>query len=145
MARKKLPHYLIEKNNLVVQVAISVLFAIAFLAVYVPLSDSTTAWFSVEEENQFIYTAFFIILSTIFLVLSRIMMYYMSKRLIRFTYPKFIFWSLGEILLIGLFHITILIRFLLLLHLASLAWLLVVLLLIEITIPYHKRYHPRRD
>ena len=104
MARKKLPHYLIEKNNLVVQVAISVLFAIAFLAVYVPLSDSTTAWFSIEEENQFIYTAFFIILSTIFLVLSRIMMYYMSKRLIRFTYPKFIFWSLGEIVLIGLFH-----------------------------------------
>ena len=104
MASKKLPHYLIEKNNLVVQVAISVLFAIAFLAVYVPLSDSTTAWFSLEEENQFIYSAFFVILSTIFLVLSRIMMYYMSKRLIRFTYPKFIFWTLGEIVLIGLFH-----------------------------------------
>ena len=104
MERKKLPHYLIEKNNLVVQVAISVLFAIAFLALYIPLSDSTTAWFSVEEENQFIYTAFFIISSTIFLVLSRIMMYYMSKRLIRFTYPKFILWTVGEIVLIGLFH-----------------------------------------
>ena len=104
MVRKKLPHYLIEKNNLVVQVAISVLFAIAFLALYIPLSDSTTAWFSVEEENQFIYTAFFIISSTIFLVLSRIMMYYMSKRLIRFTYPKFILWTVGEIVLIGLFH-----------------------------------------
>ncbi|MBR5663461.1 MAG: LytTR family transcriptional regulator [Bacteroidales bacterium] len=104
MKRKKLPHYLIEKNNLVVQVAISVLFAIAFLALYIPLSDSTTAWFSVEEENQFIYTAFFIISSTIFLVLSRIMMYYMSKRLIRFTYPKFILWTVGEIVLIGLFH-----------------------------------------
>ena len=104
MARKKLPHYLIEKNNLVVQVAISVLFAIAFLAVYVPLSDTTTAWFSIEDQDKFIYTAFFIILSTIFLVLSRIMMYYMSKRLIRFTYPKFILWSLGEIVLIGLFH-----------------------------------------
>lgn len=104
MERKKLPHYLIEKNNLVVQVAISVLFAIAFLALYIPLSDSTTAWFSVEEENQFIYTAFFIISSTIFLVLSRIIMYYMSKRLIRFTYPKFILWTVGEIVLIGLFH-----------------------------------------
>ena len=104
MARKKLPHYLIEKNNLVVQVAISVLFAIAFLAVYVPLSDTTTAWFSIEDQDKFIYTAFFIILSTIFLVLSRIMMYYMSKRLIRFNYPKFILWSLGEIVLIGLFH-----------------------------------------
>lgn len=104
MQSKKLPHYLIEKNNLIVQVTISVLFAIAFLAVYVPLSDTTTAWFSLEEQDRFIYTAFFIIFSTIFLIFSRIMMFYMSKRLIRFTLPKYIFWILGDIVLIGLFH-----------------------------------------
>ena len=104
MQSKKLPHYLIEKNNLIVQVTISVLFAIAFLAVYIPLSDTTTAWFSLEEQDRFIYTAFFIIFSTIFLIFSRIMMYYMSKRLIRFTLPKYIFWTLGEIVLIGMFH-----------------------------------------
>ena len=104
MTRKKLPHYLIEKNNLIVQVTISVLFAIAFLAVYIPLSDTTTAWFSLEEQDKFIYTAFFIIFSTIFLIFSRVMMFYMSKRLIRFTFPKFIFWTLGEIAIIGLFH-----------------------------------------
>ena len=110
MARKKLPHYLIEKNNLIVQVTISVLFAIAFLAVYVPISDTTTAWFSLEDQNSFIYTAFFIIFSTIFLIFSSIMMYYMSKRLIRFTLPKFIFWTIGEIILIGLFHAYISLR-----------------------------------
>ena len=104
MSRKRLPHYLIERNNLVVQVAISVLFAIAFLSLYVPLSNTRTAWFSVEDEGKFIYTAFFIISSTIFLVLSRIMMFYSSKRLIRFTYPIFILWTLLEIILIGLFH-----------------------------------------
>ena len=104
MTRKKLPHYLIEKNNLIVQVTISVLFAIAFLALYVPLSDTTTAWFSLEDKDKFIYTAFFIIFSTIFLILSRVMMFYMSKRLIRFTLPKFILWNIGEIILIGLFH-----------------------------------------
>ena len=110
MSRKKLPHYLIEKNNLIVQVTISVLFAIAFLAVYIPLSDTTTAWFSLEEQDKFIYTAFFIIFSTIFLIFSRVMMFYMSKRLIRFTLPKFIFWTLGEIVLIGLFHAYISLR-----------------------------------
>lgn len=110
MQSKKLPHYLIEKNNLIVQVTISVLFAIAFLAVYIPLSNTTTAWFSLEEQDKFIYTAFFIILSTIFLIFSRVMMFYMSKRLIRFTLPKFIFWSLGEIILIGLFHAYISLR-----------------------------------
>ena len=104
MSRKRLPHYLIERNNLVVQVAISVLFAIAFLSLYVPLSNTSTAWFSVEDEGRFIYTAFFIISSTIFLVLSRIMMFYSSKRLIRFTYPIFILWTMLEIILIGLFH-----------------------------------------
>ncbi len=104
MKRKKLPHYLIEKNNLIVQVTISVLFAIAFLAIYIPLSNTTTAWFSLEEEGRFIYTAVFIIFSTIFLILSRILMYYLSKRLIRFTFPKYILWILAEIVLIGLFH-----------------------------------------
>ena len=104
MTRKKLPHYLIEKNNLIVQVTISVLFAIAFLAIYIPLSDTTTAWFSLEEQDRFIYTAFFIIFSTIFLIFSRIMMFYLSKRIIRFTLPKFILWNIGEIILIGLFH-----------------------------------------
>lgn len=110
MKSKKLPHYLIEKNNLIVQVTISVLFAIAFLATYIPLSETTTAWFSLEEQNRFIYTAFFIILSTIFLIFSRIMMYYMSKRMIRFTLPKFILWNLGEITLIGLFYAYISLR-----------------------------------
>lgn len=110
MTRKKLPHYLIEKNNLIVQVTISVLFAIAFLAVYIPLSNTTTAWFSLEEQDKFIYTAFFIIFSTIFLIFSRIMMFYMSKRLIRFTLPIFIIWSLAEIVLIGLFHAYISLR-----------------------------------
>ena len=104
MSRKKLPHYLIEKNNLIVQVTISVLFAIAFLAVYIPLSNTKTAWFSLEDQSKFIYTAFFVILSTIFLIFSRVMMFYMSKRLIRFTFPKYIFWTIGEIVLIGLFH-----------------------------------------
>lgn len=104
MKRKKLPHYLIEKNNLIVQVTISVLFAIAFLAVYIPLSNTRTSWFSLEDQDKFVYTAFFIIFSTIFLIFSRIMMFYMSKRLIRFTLPKYILWTLGEIVLIGLFH-----------------------------------------
>jgi len=110
MTRKKLPHYLIEKNNLIVQVTISVLFAIAFLAVYIPLSDTTTAWFSLEEQDKFIYTAFFVIFSTIFLIFSRVMMFYMSKRLIRFTLPIFIIWCLVEIVLIGLFHAYISLR-----------------------------------
>lgn len=104
MKSKKLPHYLIEKNNLIVQVTISVLFAIAFLAVYIPLSNTTTSWFSLEDQDKFVYTAFFIIASTIFLIFSRILMFYMSKRLIRFTLPKYILWIIGEIVLIGLFH-----------------------------------------
>lgn len=110
MNSKKLPHYLIEKNNLIVQVTISVLFAIAFLAVYIPLSDTTTAWFSLEEQDKFIYTAFFIIFSTIFLIFSRVMIFYTSKRLIRFTLPIFILWNLAEIVLIGLFHAYISLR-----------------------------------
>ena len=104
MNKHKLPKYLISPNNMVVQVAISVLFAIAFLSVYVPLSNSRTTWFSLIDEGKLIYTVVFILFSTIFLILSRIMMYYTSKRLIRFTYPIYIIWNVAEITLIGLFH-----------------------------------------
>ncbi|MBO4574610.1 MAG: LytTR family transcriptional regulator [Bacteroidales bacterium] len=104
MSKHKLPKYLISPNNMVVQVAISVLFAIAFLSVYVPLSNSRTTWFSLIDEGKLIYTVVFILFSTIFLILSRIMMYYTSKRLIRFTYPIYIIWNVAEITLIGLFH-----------------------------------------
>ena len=90
MTKHKLPKYLISPNNLVVQVAISVLFAIAFLAIYVPMSNSRTSWFSVIDESRLIYTVVFILSSTIFLILSRIMMYYTSKRLITFTYLIYI-------------------------------------------------------
>lgn len=104
MTKHKFPKYLISPNNMVVQVAISVLFAIAFLSVYVPLSNSRTTWFSLIDEGKLIYTVVFILFSTIFLILSRIMMYYTSKRLIRFTYPIYIIWNVAEITLIGLFH-----------------------------------------
>lgn len=104
MTKHKLPKYLISPNNLVVQVAISVLFAIAFLAIYVPMSNSRTSWFSVIDESRLIYTVVFILSSTIFLILSRIMMYYTSKRLITFTYLIYIIWNLAEISLIGTYH-----------------------------------------
>jgi len=110
MKAKRLPHFLIEKNNLVVQVTISILFAIAFMAIYIPLSDTKTAWFSVENENTLIYTLVFFILSIIFLIISRILMYYTSKSLVRFTLIKFILWNLAEIIIIGMFHAFLSIR-----------------------------------
>ena len=74
--KKELPKYLLDKNNLIVQLTISVLFAIVFLVIYSPYSD--TAWFATRFSDKFLYTSFFIILSTIFLIISRVIMYYSS-------------------------------------------------------------------
>lgn len=100
--KKELPKYLLDKNNLIVQLTISVLFAIVFLVIYSPYSD--TAWFATRFSDKFLYTSFFIILSTIFLIISRVIMYYSSKKLIRFTYLKYVIWDLAEIIIIGSFH-----------------------------------------
>src|SRR5574344_2253941 len=100
--KKELPKYLLDKNNLIVQLTISVLFAIVFLVIYSPYSD--TAWFATRFSDKFLYTSFFIILSTIFLIISRVIMYYSSKKLIRFTYLKYVIWNLAEIIIIGSFH-----------------------------------------
>ena len=110
MKRTRLPKYFISTNNLVVQVTISVLFAIAFLSVYVPLSNSRTSWFSLQDESRLIYTVVFIITSTIFLIISRVIMFYLSKRLIKFTYLIYIIWIMAEIAIIGTFHAFISLR-----------------------------------
>ncbi|MGN0033878.1 MAG: LytR/AlgR family response regulator transcription factor [Candidatus Limimorpha sp.] len=99
---KELPKYLIDKNNLIVQLTISILFAIVFLVIYSPYSNTT--WFATRFSDNFIYTSFFVILSMIFLIISRVIMYYSSKIFIKFTYLIYTLWNIAEIVLIGSFH-----------------------------------------
>lgn len=97
----KLPKYLLEKYQLLWTVTFSVLFALVFLNLYIPFSD--TAWFGLGNSANFLFTAGFISISILILVCSRILMY-KTRKLFEMTYLEYVLWSLAEVVLICVFY-----------------------------------------
>jgi hypothetical protein len=98
---KKLPPYLLGKYQLIGSGTFSVLFAIIFLNIYIPFSD--TAWFGLGQSDMFSGTLVFIFVSIMTLVISRTLMY-RSRRLFEMTFLDYVLWCIGEIVLIGAFY-----------------------------------------
>lgn len=93
---------LLELGNIVASLTFSILYALVFLVIYSPYSE--TAWFGVAKSEKYLLTATFVVASILFLILSRILMYFVSKQYVKMTYLKYSLWLLGEIILIGAFH-----------------------------------------
>ena len=96
---------LLEPGNIFISLIISILYALVFLVIYSPYSD--TAWFGLAKSDSFLLTTTFVVASVLFLVISRILMFFLSKNSIKMTYLKYSLWMLGEIILIGVFHATL--------------------------------------
>lgn len=93
----KIPGYLLGKYQLIGTVTFSVLFAIVYLNIAIPFSD--TAWFALGDSALFLMTLAYITIAIITLVVSRVLMY-KSKQVIDHTYVSYILWCVIEILII---------------------------------------------
>lgn len=93
---------LLEVGNIIVGLTFSVLYALVFLVVYSPYSE--TSWFGVAKSDSFLLTSTFVLMSIMFLVVSRTLMIQLSKRNVKMTYSKYALWLLSEIIIIGVFH-----------------------------------------
>ena len=105
MKKRKINNFslcLLEVGNIVISLIISVLYALVFLVIYSPYSE--TSWFGVAKSESFLLTTTFVVASILFLILSRALMFFTSKNLIKLTYLKYSLWLLAEIILIGVFH-----------------------------------------
>ena len=94
----KLPEYLLGKYQLIGTVTFSVLFAVVFLNIYIPFSD--TAWFGLGGSEMFRLTLLFVTLSILILVVSRMLMY-RSKAVFEMTYLEYSIWSFAEIVIVS--------------------------------------------
>ena len=97
----KIPGYLLGKYQLIGTVTFSVLFAVVFLNIYIPFSD--TAWFGLGNSTTFTHTVIFIAMSILILILSRILMY-RSKKIFELTYLTYTIWCIVEIMMICGFY-----------------------------------------
>ncbi len=98
---QKIPNYLLGKYQLIGTVTFSVLFAIVFLNIYIPIAD--TSWFALGGSTMFWYTLIFIFLSIWLLIVSRVLMY-KSKKLFEMNYLIYILWCISEIVLISFIY-----------------------------------------
>lgn len=98
---QKIPAYLLGKSQLIGTVTFSVMFAIIFLNIYIPFSD--TAWFGLGHSDMFSGTLIFVFVSIMTLVISRTLMY-RTKRLLELTYLEYTLWCIAEIILISAFY-----------------------------------------
>ena len=96
----KLPSYLLGKYQLIGTVTFAVLFAIVFLNIYIPFSE--TAWFVLGggDSHTFFFTLTFIITSIMALVVSRMVLYRCGKQH-TMTYLSYIIWCIMEIMAVG--------------------------------------------
>lgn len=97
----KLPKYLLGKYQLIGTVTFSVLFAVVFLNIYIPFSE--TAWFGLGDSTMFINTVVFIAFSILILICSRMLMY-RSKDFYEMSYLGYILWCILEIVTISGFY-----------------------------------------
>ena len=95
---RKLPDYILGKYQTIGTVTFSVLFALIFLNIYIPFSD--TAWFGLGESTMFVPTIIFITSSIAILIASRITMY-KTKNFLQLTFLEYAAWSIVEIMLIS--------------------------------------------
>ena len=96
----KLPSYLLGKYQLIGTVTFAVLFAVVFLNIYIPFSD--TAWFVLGggDARTFFYTLTFVMTSIVSLIFSRMIMYRLGKT-ITMTYLSYMIWCILEIMAVG--------------------------------------------
>lgn len=92
---QKLPKYLLGKYQLIGTITFSVLFALVFLNIYIPFSD--TAWFGLGNSVMFLLTIVYSTVAIFTLICSRTLMY-KSKKFFDMTYIIYILWCILEII-----------------------------------------------
>ena len=97
----KIPGFLLGKYQLIGTVTFSVLFAVVFLNIYIPFSE--TAWFGLGNSMMFMHTVAYVGLSISTLIISRMLMY-RSKKLFHMNYLAYIAWCALEIIVISVFY-----------------------------------------
>lgn len=98
MINQKLPGYLLGKYQLIGTVTFAVLFALVFLNIYIPFSE--TAWFGLGNSVMFLLTIVFALSTILMLILSRMLMY-RSKKHFEMTYLGYTIWSFVEIVMVS--------------------------------------------
>jgi hypothetical protein len=96
-----IPGYINEKRNIVRLVSLTALFALVFINIYKPFDSSS--WYKVTDFMFFVYSSLIILTGVLVVIISRIVMYFYSRKH-DISYRLYGIWILLEILFMSLFY-----------------------------------------
>lgn len=98
---KPIPSYLTEKGNIVRLIILTAAFALVFINIYAPFGVET--WYNVTKWELLAYSSLVILTGVLVVVISRILMYWLSKKSSLLLY-QYLLWILGEVFLMAIFY-----------------------------------------
>lgn len=96
-----LPKYLTDKGNIVRLIILTAAFALVFINIYAPFGSET--WFEITEWEFFAYSSLVILTGVLVVVISRIIMYQVSKRKTLLIW-NYLVWAIAEVFFMALFY-----------------------------------------
>lgn len=108
MKQREIPKYLISRRYISALIALIVAFSSLYMVLYKPLS--LAVWFSLDQVLNFSFTLLFYIAAIVVLILSRSLMYSLQDR-VELTVVNYLWWIMGESLIISLIYTLITINF----------------------------------
>ena len=76
--RRKIPPFIYKRSNLTLVVAFTALFALLFINIYKPFESPQ--WYPITQFEYFLYSSLIILTGVLVVVISRIIMYYYTKK-----------------------------------------------------------------
>ena len=108
MKQREIPKYLISRRYISALIALIVIFSSLYMVLYKPFS--LAVWFSLDEVLNFSFTLLFYIAAIVVLILSRSLMYSLQDR-VELTVVNYLWWIMGESLIISLIYTLITVNF----------------------------------
>ncbi len=101
MFTNPLPKYLTDKKNIVKLIMLTALFAVVFINIYAPFGLDTL--YKLSDWEFLGISSLIILTGVLVVVISRIIMYHVSKRSTIFVW-QYILWVFAEVLAMALFY-----------------------------------------
>ena len=98
---KPIPAYLTVKRNIIQLVLFTAVFALVFINVYEPFG--VNVWFRITRWQLLFYSSLITLTGVLVVVISRILMYFVSKRR-KLTYWNYLVWVMAEVILMAMFY-----------------------------------------
>jgi hypothetical protein len=98
---KLVPHYLINKKNIIKFLVFTALFSMVFINIYKPFGSEY--WKQVSQTEFFLISGVMVIAGILILAFSRVIMYILAKHL-HLAYWRYFTWIVVEIAIIALLY-----------------------------------------